>query len=148
MQIGLGRFEDGSKIVLDRFFFRFVVRARFFGRFGLLLGSFLVVLGISWVRFQTLRGVHMVLSESGLSSVRTSSLKTSFCQGLLFRTIFFQDLLLSGLLFDRISSYRTFLCQDFFSQDLVLSVSPLSGPSFVRTFFCQDLCLEPFSVGS
>ena len=39
--------QDGLGIVLVRSFFRLVVRDRFFGRLGLLLGSFLVVLGSS-----------------------------------------------------------------------------------------------------
>ena len=38
--------QDGPKIVLVRSFFRLVVRDRFFGRLGLLLGSFL---GAPWV---------------------------------------------------------------------------------------------------
>ena len=37
----LGGFQDGPKIVLVRSFFRLVVRDRFFGRFGVVLGSFL-----------------------------------------------------------------------------------------------------------
>ena len=39
--------QDGLEIVLVRFSCRLVVRGRFFGRLGLLLGSFLVVLGSS-----------------------------------------------------------------------------------------------------
>ena len=39
--------QDGLEIVLVRFSCRLVVRDRFFGRLGLLLGSFLVVLGSS-----------------------------------------------------------------------------------------------------
>ena len=46
-RIGPGGVQDGPKIVLVRSFFRLVVRDRFFGRLGLLLGSFLVVLGSS-----------------------------------------------------------------------------------------------------
>ena len=46
-QIGTWAVQDGPKIVLVRSFFRLVVRDRFFGRLGLLLGSFLVVLGSS-----------------------------------------------------------------------------------------------------
>ena len=41
------RVQDGPKIVLVRSFFRLVVRDRFFGRLGVALGSFLVVLGSS-----------------------------------------------------------------------------------------------------
>ena len=40
-QIGTWAVQDGPKIVLVRSFFRLVVRDRFFGRLGLLLGSFL-----------------------------------------------------------------------------------------------------------
>ena len=47
MLIDPGETQDGPKIVLVRSFFRLVVRDRFFGRLGLLLGSFLVVLGSS-----------------------------------------------------------------------------------------------------
>ena len=47
MLIGPGAVQDGLGIVLVRSFFRLVVRDRFFGRLGLLLGSFLVVLGSS-----------------------------------------------------------------------------------------------------
>ena len=43
----LGGIQDGLEIVLVRFSCRLVVRDRFFGRLGLLLGSFLVVLGSS-----------------------------------------------------------------------------------------------------
>ena len=46
-QIGPEGVQDGPKVVLVRSFFRLVVRDRFFGRLGLLLGSFLVVLGSS-----------------------------------------------------------------------------------------------------
>ena len=46
-QIGTWAVQHGPKIVLVRSFFRLVVRDRFFGRLGLLLGSFLVVLGSS-----------------------------------------------------------------------------------------------------
>ena len=42
----LGAVQDGLGIVLVRSFFRLVVRDRFFGRLGLLLGSFL---GAPWV---------------------------------------------------------------------------------------------------
>ena len=42
-----GAVQDGLGIVLVRSFFRLVVRDRFFGRLGLLLGSFLVVWGSS-----------------------------------------------------------------------------------------------------
>ena len=55
MQIGPGRVQDGPKIVLVRFFFRLVVRDRFFGRLGLLVGSFLVVWGSSCGPFWVLR---------------------------------------------------------------------------------------------
>ena len=47
--------QDGLEIVLVRFFFGLVVRDRFFGSLGLLLGSFLVVWGSSWGRFWVLR---------------------------------------------------------------------------------------------
>ena len=40
-QIGTWAVQDGPKIVLVRSFFRLVVRDRFFGRLGLLLGPFL-----------------------------------------------------------------------------------------------------------
>ena len=43
----LGAVHDGLGIVLVRSFFRLVVRDRFFGRLGVVLGSFLVVLGSS-----------------------------------------------------------------------------------------------------
>ena len=39
--IGPGAVQDGPKIVLVRSFFRLVVRDRFFGRFGVVLGSLL-----------------------------------------------------------------------------------------------------------
>ena len=45
-QIGPWAAQDGREIVLVRSFFRLVVRDRFFGRLGLLLGSFL---GAPWV---------------------------------------------------------------------------------------------------
>ena len=46
---GLGRIQDGLEIVLVQFFGRLVVRGRFFGRLGVVLGS-------SWGRFRALRG--------------------------------------------------------------------------------------------
>ena len=44
--IGPGGVQDGPKIVLVRSFFRLVVRDRFFGRLGLILGSFLGAPGV------------------------------------------------------------------------------------------------------
>ena len=52
MQIGPGTVQDGPKIVLVRSFFRLVVRDRFFGRLGLLLGSFLGAPGVVLVLFR------------------------------------------------------------------------------------------------
>ena len=46
MLIGPGAVQDGLGIVLVRSFFRLVVRDRFFGRLGLLLGSFLGAPGV------------------------------------------------------------------------------------------------------
>ena len=51
-QIGTWAVQDGPKIVLVRSFFRLVVRDRFFGRLGLLLGSFLGAPGVVLVLFQ------------------------------------------------------------------------------------------------
>ena len=48
----LGAVQDGPKIVLVRSFFRLVVRDRFFGRLGLLLGSFLGAPGVVLVLFR------------------------------------------------------------------------------------------------
>ena len=45
-QIGTWAVQDGPKIVLVRSFFRLVVRDRFFGRFGIVLGSFLAPPGV------------------------------------------------------------------------------------------------------
>ena len=52
MLIGPGAVQDGPKIVLVRSFFRLVVRDRFFGRLGLLLGSFLGAPGVVLVLFR------------------------------------------------------------------------------------------------
>ena len=52
MQIGPGGVQDGPKIVLVRSFFRLVVRDRFFGRFGVVLGSFLGAPGVVLVLFR------------------------------------------------------------------------------------------------
>ena len=51
-QIGTSAVQDGPKIVLVRSFFRLVVRDRFFGRLGLLLGSFLGAPGVVLVLFR------------------------------------------------------------------------------------------------
>ena len=51
-QIWPVRLQDCPKIVLGRFFFRFVVRDRFFGRLGVVLGSFLDALGVVLVLFR------------------------------------------------------------------------------------------------
>ena len=51
MLIGPGAVQDGPKIVLVRSFFRLVVRDRFFGRLGLLFGSFLGAPGVVLVLF-------------------------------------------------------------------------------------------------
>ena len=58
MLIGPWGIQDGLEIVLVRFSCRLVVRDRFFGRLGLLLGLFLGALGlflghlgVSWARF-------------------------------------------------------------------------------------------------
>ena len=51
-QIGPGAVQDGLGIVLVRSFFRLVVRDRFFGRLGLLLGSFLAAPGVVLVLFR------------------------------------------------------------------------------------------------
>ena len=47
----LGPIQDGLEIVWVRSFFRLVVRDRFFGRLGLLLGSFLAAPGSFWCFF-------------------------------------------------------------------------------------------------
>mgnify|MGYP005707410655 CR=1 FL=1 len=48
----LGGIQDGLEFVLLRSFFRLVVRDRFFGRLGLLLGSFLGAPGVVLVLFR------------------------------------------------------------------------------------------------
>ena len=48
----LGPIQNGPKIVLVRSFFRLVVRDRFFGRLGLLLGPFLGAPGVVLVLFR------------------------------------------------------------------------------------------------
>ena len=50
--IGPGGVQDGLEIVLVRFSCRLVVRDRFFGRLGLLLGSFLGAPGVVLVLFR------------------------------------------------------------------------------------------------
>ena len=52
-QIGPGAVQDGPKIVLVRSFFRLVVRDRFFGRFG-------VVVGRSGGRFGAFSAVQLI----------------------------------------------------------------------------------------
>ena len=51
-QNGTWAVQDGPKIVLVRSFFRLVVRDRFFGRFGVVLGSFLGAPGVVLVLFR------------------------------------------------------------------------------------------------
>ena len=51
-QIGTWAVQDGLKIVLVRSFFRLFVRDRFFGRLGLLLGSFLAAPWVVLVLFR------------------------------------------------------------------------------------------------
>ena len=52
MRIGPWWVQDGLEIVLVRFSCRLVVRDRFFGRLGLLLGSFLGAPGVVLVLFR------------------------------------------------------------------------------------------------
>ena len=67
MLIGPGAVQDGLGIVFVRSFFRLVVRDRFFGRLGLLLGSFL---GAPWVvlvlfsAFQLIDSTHQLINSS------------------------------------------------------------------------------------
>ena len=50
--LGPGGVQDGLEIVLVRFSCRLVVRDRFFGRLGLILGSFLAAPGVVLVLFR------------------------------------------------------------------------------------------------
>ena len=52
MQIGPGRVQDGPKIALVPSFFRLVLRDRFFGRLGIVLGSFWGAPGVVSVLFR------------------------------------------------------------------------------------------------
>ena len=63
-QIGTWAVQDGPKIVLVRSFFRLVVRDRFFGRLGVVLGSFLGAPGIVLVLFWAPYGARIVVSSS------------------------------------------------------------------------------------
>ena len=67
MQIGPGRVQDGPKIVLVRSFFRLVLRDRFFGRLGVVLGSFLGAPGVVFVlfwAFQLIDSTHQLINSS------------------------------------------------------------------------------------
>ena len=60
----LGGIQDGLEILLVRSFFRLVVRDRFFGRLGLLLGSFLAAPGVVLVLFRQLNSSIQPINSS------------------------------------------------------------------------------------
>ena len=74
----LGPIQDGPKIVWVRSFFRLVVRDRFFGRLGVVLGSFLAAPGVVLVLFRHLNSsIHPVNSSTRRCNSSTHQLINS-----------------------------------------------------------------------